>query len=479
MVSAPSPSQSALAEHSAEKRRVTMHSMLAAAAMTLLKLAAGIFSGSLGVLSDAAHSALDLAGATLTFFSIRVSDKPPDEDHTYGHGKIENISSFGEVGLMVISCAWIIWEAVERIVHNSIELHHSIWPVLVLLISIAVDSWRSRKLRDVAKRTGSPALATDAFHFASDIWATLAVLAGLAATWFGAHFHIQWLRYADPFAAIVVSLMILRITVRLTRETVGALMDQIPAETRLQVIREAEKVPGVLAVEQARVRRAGAAYFADLTLALPRQYTFEHTGELVRAATEAVHRTLPQADVVIHTVPRQGRADNVFDRVRAVAARNNVSVHDLSVESHHGRLRVELHVELDEKMSLLKAHSFVSAMEAEILREAPEIDAVLTHIESEPATIEHPDETMVEDRRIEVALRSAAAGFAEIKDVHELTVRRAGDHVDLSCHCTLPDELPMARVHEVITSLEDRFKLECPEVHRVTIHPEPVTDNTR
>ena len=141
-------------------------------------------------------------------------------------------------------------------------------------------------------------------------------------------------------------------------------------------------MPGVLAVEQARVRRAGAAYFADLTLALPRQYTFEHTGELVRAATEAVHRALPQADVVIHTVPRQGRADNVFDRVRAVAARNNVSVHDLSVESHHGRLRVELHVELDEKMSLLKAHSFVSAMEAEILREAPEIDAVLTHIES-------------------------------------------------------------------------------------------------
>ena len=265
--------------------------MLAAAAMTLLKLAAGIFSGSLGVLSDAAHSALDLAGATLTFFSIRISDKPPDEDHTYGHGKIENISSFGEVGLMIISCAWIIWEAVERIVHNSIELHHSIWPVLVLLTSIVVDLWRSRKLRDVAKRTGSPALATDAFHFASDIWATLAVLAGLVATWLGAHFHIQWLRYADPFAAIVVSLMILRITARLTRETVGALMDQIPAETRLQVIREAEKVPGVLAVEQARVRRAGAAYFADLTLALPRQYTFEHTGELVRAATEAVHRT--------------------------------------------------------------------------------------------------------------------------------------------------------------------------------------------
>jgi divalent metal cation (Fe/Co/Zn/Cd) transporter len=304
-------------------------------------------------------------------------------------------------------------------------------------------------------------------------------LVGLGATWLGSLFNIGWLRYADPFAAVVVSLMILRITYRLTRETIGVLMDQIPAETRQQVIHEAEQVPGVLAVEQARVRRAGANYFADLTLALPRRYTFEHTGELVRAATDAVHRALPQADVVIHTVPRQPRAESIFDRVRAVAARNNVAVHDLSVQSHHGRLRVELHVELDETMSLLAAHSFVSAMEAEILRETPEIDSVLTHIESEPATIEQPEEMVEEDRRIEQVLRDTAALYAEIIDVHEISVGRTAEHISLSCHCTLPDDLAMHRVHEVITSLEDSLKMECPEVHRFTIHPEPVTDNTR
>lgn len=473
------PPISRSAEHSLAKRRVALHSMLAAAVMTLLKLAAGIFSGSLGVLSDAAHSALDLAGATLTFFSVHVSDKPADEDHSYGHGKVENLSSFFEAGLMAVSCAWIIWEAVHRVLRNEIELRHSMWPVLVLLTSIAVDFWRSRQLRAVAVRTGSPALATDAFHFASDIWASLAVLVGLGATWFGALNHIQWLRYADPFAAVVVSIMILRMTYRLTRETIGVLLDQIPAETRQQIIREAEQVPGVLAVEQARVRRSGASYFADLTLALPRRYTFEHTDELVRAATEAVHRTLPQADVIIHTVPRQPRAENIFDHVRAVAARNNVSVHDLSVQSHHGRLRVELHVELDETMPLLAAHSFVSAMEAEILRETPEIDSVLTHIESEPATIEQPEEMVEEDRRIEQSLRETASIYPEIIDVHEIKVGRTAEHITLSCHCTLPDDLAMQRVHEVITSLEDRFKLECPEVLRVTIHPEPVTDNTR
>jgi cation diffusion facilitator family transporter len=453
--------------------------MVAAGAMTLLKLAAGLVSGSLGVLSDAAHSALDLVGVTLTYFSVQVSDKPADEDHTYGHGKIENLSAFGEAMLMVASCAWIIWEAMGRIFYHTVELRHSVWPVLVLLASIGVDYWRSQRLRAVAVRTGSPALATDAFHFASDIWSTLAVLAGLAATWVGARFGIGWLRYADPFAAVVVSLMILRLTLHLGRETVAVLMDQVPVETRRRLVREVEQVEGVLAVEQARVRRAGAGYFADLTLALPRRYTFGHTEGLVQAATEAAHRALPTADVVIHTVPREATTESVFDRVRAVAARNNVSVHELSVQSHHGRLRVEQHVELDEKMPLKAAHEFVCALEAEILRDAPEIAQVLTHIESEPATIEQPGEMVEEDRRIEQALRAAAAFFPEIVDVHAITVGRAADHIYLSCHCTLPDDLTMRRVHEAITALEDRFKLECPEVQRVTIHPEPMTDNLR
>ena len=478
-LAATTPSALSPAENSALKRRVALNSMLAATCMTALKLAAGIISGSLGVLSDAAHSGLDLAGATLTFFSVRVSDKPADEDHTYGHGKVENLSAFFEAGLMAISCVWIIWEAVQRIRLNSYELRFSIWPVLVVLSSIAVDFWRSRALRRVAEQTGSPALATDAFHFSSDIWASVAVLAGLLATWAGVYWHIGWMRYADPVAAIFVSLMILRITATLTRETVGVLMDQIPAETRLKVVHEAEKVPGVLAVEQARVRRSGPNYFADLTLAMPSRTTFEHTGELVRAATEAVHHVLPQADVVIHTVPRQSRAESIFDRVRAVAARNNVPVHDLSVQSHQGKLHVELHVELDENLPLIAAHSFVSGLEAEIIRETPEIDSILTHIESEPATIEQPEEIVESDRRIEEALRTAAAVDQEIIDVHQIKVGRTTEHLSLSCHCTLPDELSMHRVHEVITSLEDRFKLECPEVHRVTIHPEPVTDNTR
>jgi cation diffusion facilitator family transporter len=462
-----------------EKRRVAWRSMAAAAAMTLLKLAAGLFSGSLGVLSDAAHSGLDLAGSALTFFSVNVSDKPADEDHTYGHGKIENLSAFAEAGLMAASCAWIVWEAATRMMYHAVNLHHSFWPVLVLITSIAVDRWRSRQLRAVALRTGSPALATDAFHFASDIWATLAVLAGLGATWLGSVFGVAALHYADPCAAILVSLLILRMAIRLGHEAVGALLDEIPAETRRRLVREVERVDGVLDVERARVRRAGAGYFVDLTLAMPRRFTFEHTSELVNAATAAVQSVLPAADVVIHTIPRESRTESIFDRVRAAAARNNVSVHELSAKSHHGRLQIELHVEIEENKKLSEAHSFVTALEAEILREVPEIESVLTHIESEPATIEPPDDVVVEDRRIELALRAAAVGIHDIVDVHAITVGRTREHISVTCHCTLPDDLPMHRVHEAITELEDRFKLECPEVYRVTIHPEPVTDNTR
>jgi cation diffusion facilitator family transporter len=472
-----------LPEITVAKRRVALQSMLAALAMTLLKLAAGLLSGSLGVLSDAAHSGLDLAGSALTLFSVRVSDKPADATHSYGHAKFENLSAFVEAGLMLVSCAWIVYEAMQRIFNHDAVVHHSVWPVLVLLLSIAVDWWRSRELGAVARKFKSTALAADAFHFASDIWSTLAVLTGLGLSWIGSVAHIGWLSYADPVAAILVSLLILRLTWKLTRETSDVLLDATPTDVRDGILREVGAVDGVLAIEQVRVRRAGSATFADLTLALPRSFTFEHTNELVQATTEAVQRVVPDADVVVHTVPREGTAESIFDRVRAVAARNNVSVHDVSVQSLEGKLRVEQHVELDEAMTLAAAHNFVTAMETEILREVPELETVLTHIESEPATIERALEVTgpleSEADRIGRSLRAAARAFPEIVDVHEILVGRTGEHIQLSCHCTLPDALTMQRVHDVITGLEDRLKLECPEVGKVLIHPEPETDNHR
>jgi cation diffusion facilitator family transporter len=462
-----------------EKMEAARNSIVAAVGITLLKLFAGITTGSLGMLSDALHSGLDLTGATLTYFSVRMSSKPADDDHTYGHGKFENMSAFAETLIMAVTAVWIIAEAAKRIFWTPLELRHSLWPVLVLIASMSVDFWRSRRLMAVAKKHNSAALRADALHFASDIWASMAVLVGLLATWVGGQWHLKWLDFADPMAAMCVSVMILRISWQMARETLSVLLDSAPAETRKSMLDKVAAIHGVLAVEQARIRRAGSSYFADLTIALPRGLSFQRSEQLVEEATSAVHSLLPDADVVIHTVPRETKAESIFDRVRAIALRADVSVHDLSVQSTSGHLQVEQHLELPENMLLRDAHDFVCHLESEILKGIPEIDAVLTHIESLPATIEDSEDMIEERERIEQLLQQSAARLPEILDVHAVSITRLGQHLSVSCHCTLPDDLPMSKVHEVITELEDHFKLQAPEVYRVLIHPEPVTDNIR
>lgn len=461
----------------AEKRRAALSSVLAAAGITALKLVAGIMTHSLGMLSEAAHSGLDLAAAGITLFSVQVSDKPADEDHNFGHGKIENLSAFFEIFLMGASCLWIVLEAVRRLLH-PVEVHNSIWPILVLLLSIAVDYGRSRHLFRVAKASGSQALEADALHFSTDIWSSVAVLFGLIATWAGAHFHIAWLRRADSVAALLVSAIILQVSYRLARRTLDDLMDATPTETRRELLRAIAQVPDVLSVDQVRVRRAGSEHFVDLTLALPRSLTFQRAEQVTKGARAAVLRILPNADIDINTVPTAADSESVFDRVKAVALRRNLSIHDLSVREIKDKLYIELHLEVPEVMHLRAAHDLVTKLEAEIRREEPRITSILTHIESEPATIEHTD-AIARDTQLERGLRRAAQEFPQILDIHDVLITRTGDHLQISCHCTLPDDLPMSEVHAIITEVESRMKRQHPEVTRVLIHPEPATDNRR
>jgi cation diffusion facilitator family transporter len=460
----------------AAKKSAAALSVVAALLMTALKLVVGLITGSLGMLSDAAHSGLDLAGAGLTLLSVRVSDKPADEDHSYGHAKVENLSAFIETFLMLASSVWITAEALIRIFVKPVAVRYSVWPLAVLALSMSVDYWRSSQLKTVAERFHSDALAADALHFASDIWASAAVFIGLSAAWAGEVLHIHWLHFADPIAALVVSVLILSFGWRLAWRTVGALTDSVSPEMRRRVLHELQNTKEVLSIDQARMRRAGSKYFADFTLSLSRQLTFQRTEELVREATEAVQRVLPEADVVIHTVPRSTVAESIFDRVRAVALGNNVVLHDVSVQAFHDKFHVEQHIEVDENLALAQAHNFVRRIEDEIRSQLPQVTEVITHIESEPATIEQP-QRVKRERNIEAHLRHAAAALPDIIDVHQVMLGRVGGKLLLSCHCTLPDGMTMHRVHEVISDLEDRFKLECPEVYRVLIHPEPATDN--
>ncbi len=465
-----------------EKRAAALFSVLAAGGITLLKLATGILTGSLGMLSEAAHSTIDLLAAGITLFSVRMSDCPADETHNYGHGKIESLSAFVESFLMLGSCIWIVTEAIRRMTSREhLALAPSPWPFLVLLLSIAVDFTRSRKLHKIALESSSQALEADAIHFSTDIWSSTAVLIGLTASFIGSKWKIPALEMADPIAALVVSGIILHVTIGLARRTIDALLDATPKEAReaTQALEhELRSIHGVLEVNRVRTRRSGSNSFADLTLGLAQNLTFQRTEQITREATAAVERHLPGADVVIHTVPMATGAESVHDRIRAVAARMNLTIHDVSVQRIGERLQVEQHLEVDERMPLRQAHDLATQLEAAIDRAIPEVGSILTHIESEPATIEQPD-SQEHDRQLEVLLRHVAKAFPEILDIHDVLVTRMGSHLQVNCHCTMPDDLPMSKVHATITALEGAFKLEAPKVDRLLIHPEPATDNRR
>jgi cation diffusion facilitator family transporter len=466
-----------------EKRAAALFSVLAALGITLLKFLTGILTGSLAMLSEAAHSTVDLVAAGITLFSIQVSDRPADDTHNYGHGKVESLSAFVEAVLMLGSCVWIVTEAVRRIAFRErLSLRPSVWPFAVLLLSIAVDFTRSRRLHKIAEESASQALEADAIHFSTDIWSSLAVFIGLGASLAGSRWNIPALELADPIAALVVSGIILYVVWGLARRTVDALLDASPKETReqprLELERDLLRIDGVLAVNRLRTRRSGADYFADLTLGLPRNLTFQRTEQITRDATSVVKNHLPGADVVIHTVPMAREAESIHDRVRAVAARRNLAIHDVTISRVGQHLQVEQHLEVEEKMPLRQAHELATELEDEIRREIPEIATVLTHIESEPATIAEP-ESQDRDRQLEIRLRRVATEFPEIRDIHDVMVTRTGEHLQVTCHCTMPDDLPMAKVHAVITTFEGAFKLDAPEVDRLLIHPEPETDNRR
>ena len=471
----------------AAKRSAALASVLAAFGITLLKFLTGILTGSLGMLSEAAHSAIDLIAAALTLFSVNVSDRPADEDHNYGHGKIESLSAFVETVLMLASSVWIVYEAIHRILSRThLALDLSPWPFVVLLLSIAVDYTRSRNLHRVAADSQSEALEADAIHFGTDIWSSTAVLLGLSATYLGERFSIPRLELADPLAALIVSLIILRIAYTLARSTIDNLLDATPPEARAQLrrtlIRDLLAIPGVFSVDRLRTRRSGPTTFADLTLGIPRNVTFQRSEQITMAATEAVRTIYPGADVVVHSVPTASVAESVHDRVRAVAARANLAIHDVSVRQFEGTLHVEQHLEVDETLSLRQAHDLVTRLESDMRREVPDLSTILTHIESEPATIEHPA-AQEQDRQLELRLRSTARAYPDILDIHEVLVThiptKGRDRIQVNCHCTLPDALPMAEVHAIITALESSFKLENTEVSRLLIHPEPATDNRR
>jgi len=461
-----------------EKRRVASNSVLAAMGITAFKAVVGYSTGSLGILSEAAHSGLDLIAAIITMASVRVSDRPADADHQYGHGKFENFSAFIETALLLATCVWIVVEAVRRLFYHDVHIQPTVWAFLVMAASIVVDLWRSRRLQRIAAKYDSQALEADALHFSTDVWSSAVVILGLALVAVAQKTHIEALYKADAISALIVAGVIVMVSSRLARQTIDALTDAAPAGVRGQITENVRRVDGVLEVDRVRIRRAGNRYFADVSIGLTRNTTFHHSDQIAADVVRNVRTVLPEADVVVHTAPRAPADETIFDRIRDVALRNNYNVHDVSVQEILGKIHVEQHLELEEHLTLKQAHDMVTLLEAQVRGVVPEIATILTHIESEPNTIETGDK-IVHDAALEAKLRALSPEFPEILDIHEVIIKHVRGLLYLSCHCTMPDDMPLTRVHDVSTALEIRLKQVAPQLFKVLIHTEPQTDNRR
>lgn len=467
-----------LHEASQEKKRAALLSIGSATLLLCLKTFLVLRTSSLGVLSEALHSGLDLVAAVITFLSVRVADQPADSRHPYGHGKFENFSAFLETGLLVVTALYIIYEAFYRLFFHSVHIEPSFTAILILLAALAIDVTRARALNKVAQKHASEALEADALHFSTDVWSTIVVILGVALVWAGNSWNLPWLSYADSLAALAVAGVILWVSSQLGRRTLDALLDAAPAGLQSEIADAIGGMEGVLRVDRVRVRRSGNRHFVDATVSVPRAANLERVHALTDAIEQRVSQIVP-ADVVVHTEPRAPDNEDLFESIRAIAQRMGHPVHDISAYQQDGNLFVELHLEVDENLSLREAHRQATELEDAIAAlggGSHKLD-VNIHIEPLGRHISTPEIAAGEMRQLELAVESflnrMPGNYDELLSCHNVRVRQVDHHILVSCHCVMKSDYAITRIHDVLAALEDLVKERFPQISRVTIHPEP------
>jgi cation diffusion facilitator family transporter len=465
------------AEHATrEKRLAALGSVGSAVLLVFLKVFLAVLTGSLGILSEALHSILDLVAAVITYLSVRVADMPADAEHLYGHGKVESFSAFVETGLLLITAVYIIWEAIQRLVFHSVQMRPSLIAILGLSLGMGIDFVRARALSRVAKKYPSEALEADALHFSTDVWSTFVVILGITGAWLGMRFGVAWLGKLDALAALGVAGVIIWIGSRLGKRTADALLDVAPRGLRERITSAVDATEGVLRTERVRVRRAGQRFFVDVTISVPRTASLEQA----HAATEAVEKRIAQiapSDVVVHVEPRAKSDEHPFETIRAIAQRRGLAVHELSAHQYDGHLFIELHLEVEEGASLREAHRCATELEDEIRHATDPGARINIHIEPLGIKIGGAEEMKELSRSVQFFLNSLQSEYHELVDCHEVHVRSADHKILVSCHCAMDGSLPITEVHDITAALEDRVKERFPQIFRLTIHPEPVEES--
>jgi cation diffusion facilitator family transporter len=448
------------------KSRVAAISIFASAGMATAKFVVGIAIGSLALISEALHSSVDVVATVVTWMVVRVSDRPADEEHHYGHGKFESVSALGVIAMLYVLAGGILVESYSRLREGVPPPMVSAIPFIVLLLDIAVNFWRARALHRTAHDTKSQALAADALHFASDVLGSIAVMIGLALSGLG----YAW---GDAAAAIGVAVMIALLGLRLARSTVKTLLDRAPEGASEKATAAIRAVRGVVDVERLRVRMVGSTHFIDAIVQVPRTYAIDRVDEIKRKAQDAVTGALEDADLTFTAVPVARDNESVRERIMVIARNSGLAVHHVTVHDLGGKLTVSIDLEVDGEMALTAAHDIAHELERDIREEFGEDVEVDTHIE--PLEPELPLGTDAAPERVE-AVKTALSRFAAdgaIHDIHSVRVRNTDAGEIVNFHCRAAPSMSVIKVHQNVDEIERALRRAFPTVKRVISHAEP------
>lgn len=448
------------------KKKVAISSVAAAVFLTGSKLAIGLLTGSLGILSEAAHSGLDLLAAVMTWWAVSVSEKPADSKHPYGYEKIENLSALFETLLLLLTCVWIIYEAVERLFFRAPHVEVNAWSYGVVIVAIVVDFSRSRALSRVAKATRSAALEADALHFSSDIFSSLVVLGGLVSTQMG---YPQ----ADAIAALGVSLFVIWISVQLGKKALHALADSVPGDHVDRAERAALKVQGVRRVYGVRVRQAGAKHFVDLKVAVDRGASLELAHEVTRAVEDALKGTFKEADVLVHAEPDDQQSLGLTEEIFALSEREGGRAHSVEVVKTDSGLEVDMHLEWPCATDLTEAHARASALERDLVAMYPEVRIIQTHLECSRDQLPSRREVTAGHPAEVAAIERAAAGVDQVQACRNVRISEGGERWWVALTLVLPPHLSLHEAHLVATRVEVKVRAMWDKVASVIVHTEP------
>lgn len=452
------------------KESVALSSVFAGAFLTASKLIVGVLTNSIGIISEAIHSLLDFISAILTFFAVKFGDRPADDSHPYGHGKIESVSAFITTGLLFFTSGWIIYEAIHRLVYGGREVEATWYAFAVIIVSIVIDISRSRALLKVAKKTNSQALEADALHFTSDVWSSLVVLLGLVFVSIG-------FNGADAIAAICVALFVMKVGYNLGKRTIDVLVDAAPEGSCVLVRSIVERVDGVIKVERVRVRPIGSNVFIDILILINRKLSVSRTQEIIKKIEESVHLEFSGADIVTHAQPIQLTNETVVESIQALALKKELSIHDIIVDEMGSIKYVSYHLELPEKMTVEQVHRIATELENDIREEFGGDIELNTHIEplKEDSVLSEKISSIDFDRIMKI-INDIDGKVNELKYLHNILIRKMNGGFFVSLHCISPRDLDLESAHEASNRFEYLIREQMSEIKRVVVHIEPEGD---